>query len=92
MDSLNAMMEVSIREDFCGTRMGQHHEDLAQWLDHILGELDRGLGYFKQHTTVFDSEDDIRGAKEGYEKLKDVLLLGCGKGAGMKTLLATFRG
>ena len=58
-DRLNAMMEVSIREDFCGTGMGQHREDLAQWLDHILGELDRGLGYFKQHTTAFDSEDNI---------------------------------
>ena len=73
VDHINAM-EVSIQEDFCGTEMGWHREELVQRLDHVVGELDRGLEYFKQHTTVFDSEDDIRGAKEGYERLKNVLL------------------
>ena len=68
------VMEVSIREDFGGTEMGQHREDLEQRLNFVLGELDRGLGYFKQQTMAFDSEDDIREAKEGYAKLKDVLL------------------
>ena len=72
-DRVNAM-EISIREDFGGTGMGQHREDLVQRLDHVLGELDRGLEYFKLRTTAFDSEDDIRGAKEGYAKLKNVLL------------------
>ena len=86
-DRVNAM-EISIREDFGGTEMGQHREDLVQRLDHILGELDRGLGYFKQHTTAFDSEDDIREAKEGCEKLKGVVL-DVERKAAVKTLACT---
>ena len=72
-DRLDAM-EISIQEDFCGPEMGQHREDLVQRLDDILGEFGRGLGNSKQRSALFNSEDDIRGAKEGYEKLKNVLL------------------
>jgi len=41
-------MCTSIREDFSGIRMRQHREDLLQWLDHVLGQLDLGLGHLQQ--------------------------------------------
>jgi len=68
-----AEMRDSIRKEFGGIGMGHHREDLVKRLDHILGELDRGLGYLKQHKLWID-EDDVRRAKEQYGKLKEVLL------------------
>ena len=71
------VMEMLIREDFCGTGMGQHREDLVHRLDHVLEELGRGPGYFRQRAGYrwygnVDREIDAR--KEQYRKLKDVLL------------------
>jgi hypothetical protein len=43
-------MQASIREDFGGIGMGHHREDLIKRLDHVLGQLDLGLEYFKQHS------------------------------------------
>jgi hypothetical protein len=42
-------MLVSIREDFGGIGMGHHRDDLIKRLDHVLGQLDRGLDYLEQH-------------------------------------------
>lgn len=69
------MMEMSIREDFCGTGMARHRQDLAHRLDHILGELGRGPGYFRQYSGWDgDLNREIYTRKKHYGKLKDVLL------------------
>ena len=52
--------------------MGHHRGDLIQRLDYVLGQLDRGLKYFKQHSPGFDG-DDLRVRKEEYEKLREAL-------------------
>ena len=36
-------MENSIREDFSGTGMERHREELIEWLDHVIGQLDQGF-------------------------------------------------
>ncbi|KAF9780459.1 hypothetical protein BJ322DRAFT_293901 [Thelephora terrestris] len=72
-DEIDAM-EHSIRTDFCGTRMEHHRKDFVRRLDHILGELDRGLEYFRQYTTCYSAQDDIQVAKGRYGQLKGVLL------------------
>ena len=73
-DNVLHAMESSLREDFCRTEMGQHREDLMQRLDHVLGELGRGLEYFTRYTTRYSDEDKIQASKNRYGKLKDVLL------------------
>ena len=65
-------MCTSIREDFSGIGMEHHQEDLLQHLDHILAQLDLGLGHLKQHKPSLD-EDDIQQMREQYKKLKGVL-------------------
>lgn len=45
-----------------------------QRLDHVLGELGRGLEYFTRYTTRYSDEDEIQASKDRYGKLKDVLL------------------
>ena len=42
-------MCTSIREDFSGIGMGHHRAELIRRLDHVLGQLDRGLEYLIQH-------------------------------------------
>ena len=66
-------MQVSIREDFSGLEMGRHRQDLIKRLDLIFEHLDRGLEYLNQHRPSVD-EQHIRRTKEGYTKLKEVLL------------------
>ena len=68
-----AEMQISIQEDFSGVGMGRHREDLINRLDYVLEELDRGLGYLKQHKSCID-EDYIRTAKAQYEGLRRMLL------------------
>ena len=66
-----------IERDFGGIGMWCHREDLIKRLDHVLGQLDRGLEYFKQHNPTFDDEDDggtIESRKELYGRLKKELL------------------
>ena len=72
-DSGHEEMEVSIREDFGGIGMHCDREDLIKRLDHVLGQLDRGLGHFKRHKPWMD-EDDIQRSKRLYRSLKEVLL------------------
>jgi len=68
-----AEMQVAIREDFSGIGMGRDREDLIEQLDHVLGQLDRGLEYFEEHRPALD-ESDIQRAKGQYGELKEVLL------------------
>ena len=63
---------ASIREDFCGIEMDRHRADLTQRLDHILGQLDRGLEYLKQHSPGL-GERDIQVMTQQYGKLKTLL-------------------
>ena len=66
-------MRASIREDFSGIGMGRCREVLIERLDHVLGQLDRGLGYLKQQNSLLD-EDHIPTAREQYGELREVLL------------------
>jgi hypothetical protein len=66
-------MQISIREDFGGIGMGHHRADLLRHLDHVLGQLDRGLEYLKQHNPQFD-EDRLHGMKDQYQNLRELLL------------------
>ena len=79
--------QVSIEEDFSGIGMWCHRESLIDRLDHILGRLDRGLEYFKQHKPWFD-EYDIQFAQKKYGELREVLLEVDREA--MKTLSRTF--
>jgi len=68
-----AEMCTSIREDLGGIGMERHREVLIKRLDHVLRQLDRGLGYFKEQDPLLD-EDHIQKAREQYKELKRVLL------------------
>ena len=65
-------MVTSIREDFCGIGMERHREVLIERLDHILGQLDRGLGHLRQQNPSL-GEGHISTARKQYEKLNEVL-------------------
>ena len=62
-----------IEEDFGKVGMEDHRTDLIRHLDHVLGQLDRGLEYLKQHNPEFD-EDRLQRAKDRHRKLRDTLL------------------
>jgi len=62
-----------IREDFGGIEMGHHREDLVKRLDHVLGQLDQGLGYLKHHGPNVN-KDMIHWAGADYRELKRMLL------------------
>ena len=66
-------MCTSILEDFGGIWMGQHRTDLIQRLDHVLGQLDRGLEYLTQHNPDI-TEENLQRRKDQYQKLRDILL------------------
>ena len=53
--------------------MQHHREELVERLDYVLGQLDRGLYYFKRHQS-WVGKDDIQAAKRKYRGLKVVLL------------------
>lgn len=63
----------SIREDFCGIRMGCRRVDLVQRLDHVLRELNRGLEYLRKHRPEL-FEDDLEERKYQYGELRAILL------------------
>ena len=66
-------MRALIGEDFGGIGMGHHRADLIQRLDHVLGQLDRGLEYLRQYCPEF-GEDDLRISKDQYRNLRETLL------------------
>ena len=66
-------MCISIRSDFSGSGMRHHREDLIKRLDHVIGQLDRGLGYIRQHKSWMH-EDIFQEAKVQYRILREALL------------------
>ena len=66
-------MCASIRSDFSGIGMRHHRKDLINRLDHVLGQLDRGLGYLRQHKQWMN-EWSLQQAKERYGMIRGVLL------------------
>ena len=66
-------MCASIQKYFCGIGMGHHRADLIQRLDHVLGQLDRGLEYLKQHNPDLD-EDSLQEMERQYSRLREILL------------------
>jgi len=66
-------MCASIREDLCGIGMGRRREVLIKRLDHVLGQLDRGLGHLQQQNPVLGG-DHVPEAREQYGELRDILL------------------
>ena len=62
-----------IQEDFGGIEMGHHRADLIQRLDHILGELDRGLEHLRQHNPYLEG-NHIQVANDQYGELKNILV------------------
>jgi hypothetical protein len=67
-----AGVRASIKEGFCGIGMWCHRKALIGLLDHILGQLDRGLEYFQQHKPGI-SKYDIEWGRRRYETLKKTL-------------------
>ena len=66
-------MSALVQESFGGIEMGHHRGDLIQRLDDVLGQLDNGLEYLKQHSPEF-SEDDLERGKNQYQTLRETLL------------------
>ena len=66
-------MQISIQKYFRGIRMGHHRADLLQRLDQVIGQLDRGLEYLKQHSPEFN-EDSLQRTKHQYQYLREMLL------------------
>ena len=62
-----------IREDFGGIGMRQHRTDFVQRLDHVLGQLDRGLDYFRQHKLGF-GQFHLRREEYQYREFRETLL------------------
>lgn len=65
-------IERIIGVEFRRVGMRRHREDLTERLDHILGQLDRGVEYFRQHIPRF-GEDHVAYARTQYTQLKEVL-------------------
>lgn len=51
------VMYTSIRQDFSGIGMQCHRRDLIKRLDHVLGQLDLGLEYLRQHKPSLRERD-----------------------------------
>jgi len=66
------VMKNSIMEDFGGIGREGDRQDLAEQLDHVLGELDLGLEYLKRYNPRLD-EYRVQETKKQYTKLKEVL-------------------
>ena len=66
------IMRISIQEDFGGIWMGHHRADLIHHLDHVLGQLDRGLEYLKKSDPKLN-EGDLQRRKDRYRILRETL-------------------
>lgn len=77
-------MEASIKEEFGGIEMQSHRQDLIKWLDHVLGQLDKGLDYLKQYNPGLNDKL-IQLAKQDYRRLRKVLQEVDGKAMGNLT-------
>jgi hypothetical protein len=66
-------MKSSISEDFGGSGMRNDRRELIERLDQVLGQLDRGLEYLRQHNDQI-TDNHVRVSKRDYGRLKAVLL------------------
>ena len=66
-------MIFSIREDFDGIRVWRRREVLIKRLDHVLGELGKGLKHLRQQKLSLD-RFDVQKSEEQCRRLKDELL------------------
>jgi len=66
-------MCTSIKEDFSGIRTGRHRKELLQRLDHVLGQLERGLSHLRQFKPSLPGTH-IWAAKPQYRILRELLL------------------
>ena len=66
-------MRLAVSLDFRGADMRNHRERLIRHLDHLLKELDKGLGYLKQFK-LWIEEHEIQVAKQQYGELMEKLL------------------
>ena len=64
---------VSILGGFGGIETQHHREDLIKKLDHVLGELDRGLDHLGRFESSLE-ERHVQERKEEYQALREVLL------------------
>lgn len=71
-ESLSEMCTL-IQEDLGGIWMGRYRVVLLRHLDHVLGQLDLGSEYLRQHDPRIN-EGDIRLRNGQYVELKEVLL------------------
>ena len=67
------MMCEWIREELSGIEMNHHRAVLVQRLDHVLGQLDKGLEYPRHDRPELD-EEGLQERKDQYERLREVLL------------------
>jgi len=58
-----------MHEDFGGIEMGCHRVDLVQRLDHVLGELGKGLEYLREDRPELYKED-LQERKHQYGELR----------------------
>jgi hypothetical protein len=65
-------MRLAISRDLRGVEKRVHREELVNHLDHVLKQLDLGLGYLRQYNLWID-EEDVQRAKGQYAKLKGIL-------------------
>jgi hypothetical protein len=72
LEGFNEMRAI-LEQDVYGIGMHLYREELIKRLDHILGELDRGLEYIGQHQPM-GWEPDIEWRKEQYRSLREALL------------------
>ena len=68
-----SQMRAAIAEGLEGEDRRGHRNDLVRHLEHVLRQLDLGLGYFKEQKLWID-EDDVLGAKLQYGELKEILI------------------
>ena len=74
-----AVMQSLIRENLSGAEVRLHREDLIERLDHVLGELYRGLRRFKKQRPnlgYIQNYKEIRNAKREYTELRALLEVG----------------
>lgn len=66
-------MKLAMSRDFRGSGMRSHREQLIRRLEHVLGELDQGVGYLKRFK-LWIEEHDVQLAKAQYGELMKTLL------------------
>ena len=64
---------ASIHGDFGGTRTDRHWVELIQRLDHVLGELNRGLGHLQKRNPIL-REYDFQLMDDQYRRIRETLL------------------